>query len=86
MAAVHKPEAKSSTLRHANRYDGLTWCAARKDWSAKNDGVDVVGESSPAEADDLHAVTCVDCLRRIVTYGEQAERRLMTLMSAPSVA
>jgi hypothetical protein len=60
--------------RHANRYDGLTWCDAREDWNM-NDGLDVVGSSGPIE--DLDAVTCVECLRRIVRYGEQAERRLV---------
>jgi len=72
---MKKKESKQrSAERHANRYDGLTWCDAREDWSTDDDGLDVVGETAPNE--DLAVVTCVDCLRRIVAYGEMATRRL----------
>lgn len=63
---------------HANRYDGLTWCDTRVDWSADDDvGPAVVGDAAPP--DSLGAVTCVDCLRRIVTYGELAARQLQVV-------
>ena len=68
---------KSKTLspaRHVNRYDGLTWCDVRADWDLNENDLDVVGETAPPE--DLDAATCVDCLRRIVAYGEMAARQL----------
>ena len=70
-----KKSKQLSAVRHANRYDSLTWCTAREDWSQiMNDGIDVVGEIAPPE--DLDEVTCGDCLRRIAAYGEMAARRL----------
>lgn len=74
---TEKKESKqlSAAKRHANRYDGLTWCTAREDWSSlDDDGLNVAGETAPRE--DLDMVTCGDCLRRIVAYGEMAARRL----------
>ena len=75
MMTMRKKSNRHPATRHANRYDGLTWCAAREDWSGlTDDGLDVVGETAPHE--DLDAVTCGDCLRRIVAYGAMAARRL----------
>ena len=68
---------KETIRTHANRYDGLTWCEAREDWDAEDDGLHVVGETAPPES--LGSVTCADCLRRIVAYGEMAARRLLEI-------
>lgn len=66
--------------RHANRYDGLTWCEAREDWSADDDGVRVEGDREPVEL--LDSVPCVECICRIVAYGELAARRLLAVDQA----
>ena len=65
-------------IRHANRYDGLTWCTAREDWGRiLEDNLDVIGAGCPPV--DLGAVTCTVCLCRIVAYGREAARRLRRL-------
>lgn len=64
-------------VRHANRYDSLTWCTAREDWSQNDDGLNVVGETVPTE--DLEDVNCHDCLGRIVAYGKRAACRLQKI-------
>lgn len=74
MPTKRKEGKRQSAVRHANRYDTLTWCAARERWSLDDDGLDIVGSGAPPE--DLDTVTCGDCLRRIAAYGEMAARRL----------
>jgi len=71
------PDKRRAVLRHANRYDTLTWCDARSDWDPKDDGLDVIGSQGPTE--DLAEVTCEDCLSEIAEYGRAAGRRQAAL-------